>query len=372
MRFKKTWFSLFLAFVLCLCMAVPAQASGIDTLTLYANWKASVTFDANGGTLSGGVTAEERALVGRSSGTLQINVGQTASTGLTGTKANNLFVRWNTRPDGTGIRIEEYGPITGPVTFYALYYQTDYYYTGNYQTFNVPITGWYSVQMYGAQGGRYGLQSDTQGCSWGGVNLTTEAGLGAYTSGSIHLNAGDTLYVYVGGKGGDRNYATGGAFNGGGSTTAGGGGGATDLRTQVGNLDSRIMVAAGGGGASKWGNGGNGGTQNGTAGFYMEHSGSNDPTGITYTASATQNGGASFGNGGSTSIRGGGGGGGWYGGYAGRVDGSGGGGSSYISGWSFCNGRQTTSSGYTFTNCAWSSGVRTGNGYARIVLTSEG
>ena len=344
--------------------------SGVTMLTLYANWKTSVTFDANGGVLTGGSTDAERALAGQGSGTLMISVGQTASTGMWGTKAGNIYVLWNTKPDGTGIKIEDYGAITGPVTFYAVYYQSEYNYTGSYQVFTAPVSGTYSMAVYGAQGGRYGLQSDTYGVSYGGVTLTTEAGLGGYASGYIHLDAGTTLYVYVGQKGGDRNNATSGAFNGGGSTTAGGGGGATDIRTSVGDLNSRIIVAGGGGGASKWGNGGAGGTTTGERGIFFVHSGSNTPTGLSYTAEATQSGGASFGNGASTSYRFGSGGGGWYGGYASNDEGGGGGGSSYISGYSICNGTQTSASNYRFTNCQMQRGVRSGNGYAQIVLIS--
>ena len=361
-----------LALCLCFLSVIPVDAS--NQLTLYTHWTTQVTFNANGGVLSGGATPAESAIVGRSSGSVPYSVGQRASTGLSATWSGHIFLGWNTSPNGTGTDLEDYGPVNGPVTFYALFYRTDYNYTGSYQTFHVPRTGYYSITAYGAQGGRYGLQSDTYNCSWGGVALTAEAGRGAMVTGTVHLNAGDTLYVYVGGKGSDRSsgYYNGGFNGGGGTRNAGAGGGATDVRTTIGDMNSRIIVAGGGGGASKWGNGGDGGTSSAGAAMYMEHSGSNVPTGITYKAAANQSSGASFGNGGSTNERGGGGGGGWYGGHEGRGDGAGGGGSSYLAGYSLCNGPQTGASGYTFAGCSWQGGVRTGNGYVRIILTQEG
>ena len=102
------------------------KAGSTDTLTLYAVWKTDVTFNANGGTLAGGTTVAEKAIAGKASGTIPINLGTSASTGLTATRTNYRFVRWNTRADGTGTNIQDYGRITCPVTFYAIYYQTDY------------------------------------------------------------------------------------------------------------------------------------------------------------------------------------------------------------------------------------------------------
>ena len=52
---------------------------------------------------------------------------------------------------------------------------------GGSQKYVVPEneSGWYKIELWGAQGG--------------GI----KGGLGAYTSGIIELNAGDTLYFYV-------------------------------------------------------------------------------------------------------------------------------------------------------------------------------
>lgn len=105
----------------------------------------------------------------------------------------------------------------------------DFDYTGDYQTFTVPADGYYEIELWGAQGGgEYG-------------------GKGAYTKGIIYLNKGENLYIYVGNNPNIGETA----FNGGGApgnTYAYGGGGATDIRLEIDNLISRIMVSAGGGG----------------------------------------------------------------------------------------------------------------------------
>ena len=131
-----------------------------------------------------------------------------------------------------------------------------YDYTGEYQTFTATFSGYYKIELWGAQGGTY--------------NIASPGGNGAYTSGEIYLNAGDILYVYVGGQGSTTNQGKklDGGWNGGGlafgqsslsSRYWGSGGGATDIRIEVGDnkkdwsnfesLKSRIMVAAGGNGA---------------------------------------------------------------------------------------------------------------------------
>ena len=134
---------------------------------------------------------------------------------------------------------------------------TNFAYTGASQTFNVPISGTYKIELWGAQGGGGGAY-------------------GSYTSGDINLNKDDTLYIYVGGH----PLTSAGGYNGGGvgyiggltggcegsyGTGGGCGGGATDIRLVNGNwndfnsLKSRIMVASGGGGNSHGGGGAPGG-----------------------------------------------------------------------------------------------------------------
>lgn len=169
-------------------------------------------------------------------------------------------------------------------------------------------------------------------------------GLGAYTKGTIHLTKGQVLYLYIGQSGDDVSLPTQLSFNGGGETHAnspfyGKGGGATDIRLISGDwkddegLNSRIMVA-GGGGSGQGGGSGAGGNAGGLTGFMGVN--------INETAAiATQTSGHRFGYGrggyGGESYSGGGGG---Y--YGGGTSGNSSsmttcGGSSFISGYLGCN-----------------------------------
>jgi len=294
-----------------------------------------------------------------------------------------------------------------------------YSYTGGYQTFTVPATGFYQIELWGAQGGNsVGNNSKTcsnnRGKAYGGGC----GGFGAYTSGVVKLNKDDVLYVYVGGRGLDakaRNNRSGG-WNGGGSSTydhsdneaSGSGGGATDIRlvptssTTVWNefesLKSRIMVAAGGGGGSDVYAGGNAGALTSTK--------------TRFSNIATQTSGYAFGYGESSVYRKSnidvaGAGSGYFGGYStaassgnyGNYGQTGTGGSSYVSGCSGCIAIDEAStsqsnliftdssehySGYVFTDISMlaggssmpttSTGYSVGNvsnGYARITLVSK-
>jgi prepilin-type N-terminal cleavage/methylation domain-containing protein len=266
-------------------------------------------------------------------------------------------------------------------------------YTGNSQTFNVPITGKYKIELWGAQGGLR---------TWDDRGFV--GGKGALVQGIIHLSQNEILYVYVGGKGGD---TTGterglGGYNGGGlggiaefTTWRGGpgGGGATDVRIGGTSLVNRIMIAAGGAGTASHNSGYHGGGLEGqgdyretgytggtqTSGGAAWH---NDPA---YTNTMTPGTFGQGGMGGTTSSgsghwAGSGGGGGYYGGGGGGINSSGGGGSSFISGHTGCNAVNSSSShtgqpnhfsGYIFTESQMFLGIKDGNGYARITFISQ-
>jgi hypothetical protein len=110
----------------------------------------------------------------------------------------------------------------------------DYSYTGAVDSFVVPSTGSYQLEVWGAQGG-----NDPED------PILDPGGRGAYSKGEVNLTAGTVLYLHVGGQGT-------------GCTTSNwwstGGGGATDMRLVGGvwndsaGLYSRIIVAGGGGG----------------------------------------------------------------------------------------------------------------------------
>ena len=158
---------------------------------------------------------------------------------------------------------------------------TTFEYTGSEQVFTAPISGTYRIELWGASGG--------SGLTNGRINIP--GGKGAYTKGEIKLNAGDKLYIYVGGKGTNGTYGTvvKGGYNGGGTgewdhnddEASGSGGGATDVRTINGNwnndagLSSRIMVAAGGGGSCD--------SEKGTAGGTLTSKNTIESKGATQT-----------------------------------------------------------------------------------------
>lgn len=324
--------SLFCFLALFFTAAVPIQASSPSNLTVYAQWNTQVTFDANGGVLTGGSTAAERALAGQASGSIAYRTGQSVATGLFGQKENCGFLFWNTRPDGSGTDLEDYGIVTGPVTFYALYSENkEWYYTdphsdfGEEVVYTVPYSGIYFLECWGSRGGYDGNQT---------------GGRGGYSWGYVHLDAGTRLYINVGNTiswpygGFNNNYpASGltGGYNGGGTpnTLAACGGGATSIGLRSGcvadfispqNAAGSILLVAGGGGAGA--DRSLGGTGGGTAGGYDA---------ADMHAGGTQTSGYAFGTGAPANGQSGGGGGGWYGGTSGRNDWYGGaGGSGYL------------------------------------------
>jgi len=117
-----------------------------------------------------------------------------------------------------------------------------FHYTGEEQTFTVPA-GVSGVEVLAVGGS-------------GGSAETIAGGLAAKASGSLTVKAGETLYVEVGGKGATFPIVApaAGGFNGGGNG-AGGGGGASDVRTAARSAglspDTRLVIAAGGGGAGQ-------------------------------------------------------------------------------------------------------------------------
>ena len=249
------------------------------------------------------------------------------------------------KPDGTTITIDENGTLTaigggggGSVT------TRDYAYTGTIQTFTAPETGTYTLEVQGGQGGT----------PIGGVH----GGYGGYSVGKINLNQDDTIYICVGGEGGNSSSDPA-AYNGGGlayfGDMRGNGGGATHIATATGELadlasnqTAVIIVAGGGGGAGNYagtdqGDGGSGGGYIGGHGLFVGSTtgDENSHTGSGGTQSAggatenysTQSTG-SFGQGASTDNGdlwgGSGGGGGQYGGGASTNNAGAGGGSGYL------------------------------------------
>ena len=355
MRKLKRLLCLFSAFLLCLFTVLPTEAA--DELTLYARWQVQITFDANGGTLSGGITEEERALAGQQRGSITYNTGQAFSTGLTATRTNYALRWFNTASDGSGMWMSDYETVDGPETFYAIWVQAvmNYGYTGGYQYYTVPYDGIYQITCTGATGA-HGYYSGSDGTVY-----AVNHGQGATVSGQIQLSAGTRLCIAVGEHGYQSYRTVRGGWNGGGSANGGtiaatSGGGATDIRINDNNVSNRIMVAGGGGGSSQYagGYGAAGGALTGPRG------GNNGGMGGTQTSGGANGVGTSGYSGG---------GGGYWGGYgSSTASGGGGGGSSYISGYAGCLAHE---SGYTFSNCVMTQGASywpNSHGSARIQL----
>lgn len=154
-----------------------------------------------------------------------------------------------------------------------------YDYTGNTQTFTAPADGDYTLEVAGAQGGDHPSTSKE--------NATSVGGQGGTSKGTIHLKAGETLYIEVGNK----PYGYNGSYNGSDSGWSGvaangtyvegslvAGGGATDIRRGGNRVDKRVIVAGGGGGATYYA----GKAVNGAAGGGAETGTVNYITGISH------------------------------------------------------------------------------------------
>ena len=112
------------------------------------------------------------------------------TTGYTQTGTQTITIQNNSEA-GTGTCTAEFMPACE----YSVGQTWTYNYTGGQQTFNLPCTAEYTIEVYGAQGAS---QSSVSG------------GLGGSASGDFSSSKGTALYLYVGGQNG---------YNGGGSTS---------------------------------------------------------------------------------------------------------------------------------------------------------
>ena len=226
-------------------------------------------------------------------------------------------------------------------------------YTGGMQSYSVEAEGDYRLEVWGAQG-NYNSDRENAG------------GTGGYSAGTVHLYAGETIYICVGGQNGFNGGGSGGSDGWGGG--GGNGGGATHMASRSGQLsglsgyrESIYLVAGGGGGGIEGGTGAStwpgatcyatGGTQTRPGSCNGGHSG-----GFGYGGSGRP---SNISRGDSPFIQNGGGGGGWYGGGGGNIANDsygcgGGGGSGYIGG---------VINGTTY------GGANGGNGRARITCS---
>ena len=258
-------------------------------------------------------------------------------------------------------------------------------YTGDEQTFTVPISGTYKLETWGAQGST-NL----------GTNGKTSGGYGGYSVGFIDLKNNDNIYINVG-----QNYNTTGeklaAYNGGGIGDMSGGGAthiafsSGELYTLENSVDKIIIVSGGGGGedtCEDWNtatetivSGSGGGFKGVDSCLRPGYGGTQSNGGSGYNNGTFGKGG----NSGLTGDSGGAGGGGFYGGGSGNNASysSGGGGSGYIGNKNLfnkvmycynCEESSEESTKTISTSCTdttpTSNCTKKGSGYARITLVS--
>ncbi len=156
---------------------------------------------------------------------------------FSGQLGSSYVLRWTiTSQCGTStsdvhISIANYTP--GSQTFTSL---------GGPTNFTVPAgVSSVTIECWGAQGGT--------------GNGSQPGGLGGYAKGTLSVQSGSTLYVYVGGQNGTNGGGTG-------STTGGYGGGESDVR-QGGTAYANWVIVAGGGGGGSYGGGAAGGAGGG-------------------------------------------------------------------------------------------------------------
>ena len=339
------------------CVSAPtvvtSAASNTTATTTTLNGNVSAT---------GGATVTTRGFKystsnGFNPATSGTNVSESGSFGTGVFTANLTGLATTTTYYAVGYATNSIGTTYGDQVVFNTLIQNDFAYTGGVQIFTVPegVTN-LTLEAWGAQGGTNG--NDYSSC--GDIG-----GKGGYAIGTLAVTPGESINIYVGGKG--ISGATGG-YNGGGASgpdtgTCGSGGGASDIRIGGTALANRVLVAGGGGGAEYSacnGTGGDGGGLNGNDGSEGVANPRNGKGGSQSAGGAGGVGGYSgysgiLGQGGAygghPQGHSGGGGGGYYGGGGSSEDGHGGGGSSYVGG---------VTSGTT------TAGLNTGNGRIKI------
>lgn len=346
------------------------RVMGDDPVTLYALYQKDITLSYAGNGSTGGSTESETKTAYFNAYDIY-NYPEFTLKSCGFEKTDYIFTKWDLGKAGSTIKPEN--DITANATWMVSLYT--FVYTGAVEPFIAPIAGTYQLKVWGAQGG------DCAGYDWGGdaTVYARSGGLGGYSYGNITLAENQTIYVCVGGQGGNvvvnNDDATAGGYNGGGSSKkeqagvqCSGGGGCTHIGTfnnilaTHGSTTGLYIVAGGGGGcAASYDaiNNANGGTGGGETGGNTYRPTDNDITGsygATQSGSGTNGKQGGIGYGGDTSqTHAGGGGGGLYGGSGGDDYCGGGGGSGYIGG---------------VTNGSTTNGQQSGNGKAEIVLLS--
>src|SRR5574344_684435 len=159
---------------------------------------------------------------------------------------NNATAIWDYNEWGINIRNNN---ISGTKCNVYFGLSTAFDYTGSEQTFTASKSGYYELEIWGAQGG-----CDSSCQNYGG-----------FSTGIISLNESDKIYINVGGTGlftSTQSKAIAGGYNGGGNSmgqnaSGSSGGGATSIALKSGTLKdltvnniSSILIVSGGGGGN--------------------------------------------------------------------------------------------------------------------------
>ena len=225
-----------------------------ESVVIEATWKKQVTLTVD---LNGGSTTQSFD----ESYSEQDEITLTAPT-----KSDSVFAGWEITSGDALINNNKLTFKTSDVIIKAIWQQTwNFDFTGSEQTFTLPHTGTYKLEIWGAQGGNG--KTD--------MAYNQKGGYGGYSVGTTNLLANDKLYIVVGGQGqrgvgdGVSRVIVSGGYNGGANNLAGkayttdnyfgSGGGATHIATEnkgdgtlsnYENYQSRLLMVAGGGGGA--------------------------------------------------------------------------------------------------------------------------
>ncbi|NBV67225.1 MAG: hypothetical protein EBR74_01605, partial [Flavobacteriia bacterium] len=142
------------------------------------------------------VTVTVNGLTAPTANAAAVNCGQTAA--LTAQGGTGSGYTWFTNANGTGqvgTGASFTPPVLGATTTYYVASSTPqggsqtFNYTGSAQTFTAPVSGTYSLEAWGAQGGNDVYYPNS-----------VFGGRGGYSKGDVYLAAGTTINVYVGGQ----------------------------------------------------------------------------------------------------------------------------------------------------------------------------
>jgi hypothetical protein len=214
-------------------------------VTFYAMWSYTITYNKNEGT--GTEPAPVPVLSHKKS--VKLDSGTTLS-------FPRCTLAWNTKADGTG---SDYWPgysytFEGNTTLYAKWNHTTTESSPGNKTWTAPADGYYTIEVYGAQGANATQAGPSNNLDYGDINdyitrcrLGRDGGKGGYSKGEkIALKAGDVITLKVGAQGGGgagAGVST--AKKGGKSGAAGAGGGMSAAL----NGTTTLIIAGGGGGA---------------------------------------------------------------------------------------------------------------------------